>query len=106
MVAAKKPLTPFFSFCAIEREKNAKKTDTKLSAKQLGEMWRDLGEHGRNIYKEAYMEEKEKWDNQEEEKKEGRKRGRSKSKAARDESASKSKPKGKKTNHQEKKNKK
>ena len=40
MVAAKKPLTPFFRFCADKREEHAKKSDSKLSAKELGEKWR------------------------------------------------------------------
>ena len=100
MAAAKKPLTPFFRFCAEEREEHAKKSESKLSAKELGEKWRALSEEDKQEYRDAYNEEKEKYDSGEA-KKENSKRKRSKEK--REETESNVKAKGKKTNHGKKK---
>ena len=92
MAGEKKPLTPFFAFCADQRENH--KGDDKLTAKVLGERWRDLGEKGQGKWKDAYVKEKAAWDEEQEEKKENR-----------DEEEEKPKAKGKKTDHQAKKGK-
>ena len=106
MVAAKKPLTPYFRFCQQEREKHAKHSESKLTAKELGEKWRGLSDAAKKPYQDAYQNAKAEYDEEQAEKKENmKKRGRnlSKSKERRDERESSAKPKGKKTNHQKKK---
>ena len=49
----KKPPTAFFIFCA---EKRAENTDKKLSAKELGQLFKNLPEDMKALYKRKYEE--------------------------------------------------
>ena len=46
----KRPMTPYFLFCSKKREEQAKSGDGKrLTAKELGAMWKKLTEEEKNL---------------------------------------------------------
>ena len=59
----KKPATPYFLFCSKCRE-DLKKSgdDRKLTAKELGAMWKKLPETEKKIYNDLYQESKKKYE--------------------------------------------
>lgn len=57
-----KPITPFFLFCSKYREEQKKiNKDKKLSAKELGIIWKGLSIEEKKLYFEKYKEKKEKY---------------------------------------------
>ena len=59
----KRPQTPFFLFCTSQRKRikqNGK--GINLTAKDLGEMWRNLPEEKKQIYKDKYKSDKLKYE--------------------------------------------
>ena len=64
----KKPSTGFFTFCAEQREEAKKKDpEAKLTAGELGDMWKDLKEDEREEYNNEYKDKKAEWDKEIEE---------------------------------------
>jgi uncharacterized protein YaaW (UPF0174 family) len=48
----KRPQTPYFLFCSKAREEHKKKgNETKLNAKQLGDMWKKLSKSKKRNFK-------------------------------------------------------
>ena len=57
----KRPATPYFLFCSKQREELKKKGDEKkLTAKELGAMWKKLSETKKKPFLEQYELEKKK----------------------------------------------
>ena len=58
----KRPQTKYFLFCQEKKEKLKKKGDeSKLTAKELGVLWKKLFESKKKPYKDHYEEEKKKY---------------------------------------------
>ena len=59
----KKPPTSYFRFCKkIRNEMKNKNPEKKLTAKELGKMWKELSPEKKKIYRTEYEEEKKKYD--------------------------------------------
>ena len=59
----KRPQTPYFLFCSKQREELKKKgDDKKLTAKELGAMWKKLSETKKKPFVEQYELEKKKYE--------------------------------------------
>ena len=58
----KRPMTPYFLFCSKKREEHAKSGDgKKLTAKELGAMWKKLSEEEKKPFNEKYERELKKY---------------------------------------------
>ena len=60
----KRPQAPFFLFCTARRNSILRKGQgNKLSAHELGEMWKNLPEEKKQLYKDKYKKDKLEYDN-------------------------------------------
>ena len=59
----KRPQTPYFLFCSKQRDELKKKgDDKKLTAKELGDMWKKLSDEDKKPFIDKYQEEKKKYE--------------------------------------------